>query len=602
MSWQIRKNIHDGSPELAISGWEQGIAPSPYVGLANIRGMNILTAEKQAAVEFASAACLQPPSGFTATAFTAESSDIFTVPSTSGWYLGMALTLDTVNGSTGATAGATAGLTFYVGDLTATTFKLYRNTQLTSVLNITSSATGTYTVPTFGTPSDQVSGKSNAYSGYQNYKTSIVMTDDGYVWYIPPRSVTGTGGTVAENTLQFLGNTGHSTSISPQVGIAIFGEYLLVFYFAAIDYLALTHITGSGNPSSRWVYGWESINTAILGHRALAGTDEVLYFCCDDAVGSIIVTAGETFDPTDSGTYTVNDRALALPSFEKATCLAQLGVTLLVGGVQNFVYPWNRIDTSFNYPLILPEYGVCCIVSTNSNAYIFAGQTGNIYITNGANINMFKKIPDFLTGVINPYFLWGWAMYWKNQLFFSFRAFSNASPSVIIDDFAGVWSIDLVTEAFRMTTSLSYGSYLGNVKVLLPMGNIRPTGEGILAGYINGATSGVDYTSASPYTNYEAVIDSDLIPVGTFLNPNTFSNIEFKLSRPMVSGEGVKISYRTNLTDSFTLIGENTDVGALSALFTMNFQNAQWAQFRINTKSTASSPTFTLLSEIILRN
>lgn len=598
MAWKIQKNIQDGSPEIAISGWEEGIAPSPYVGLADIRNANILTQEKQTVVGWANTAITAPPTGYSGTAFTAAASDIFTVASTSGFYNGMALTIDTVSVPT---AGATAGQTYYVGSISGNTFKLYRQPSMSNVQNITQSITGTFTVQTFGSPIDQCNGASTTFNANssQNYKLAFMICTDGTVWYITNNSNSSLGGTIAENTLQFLGNTSHSTVGSPNTGISVFNGYLMCFFDTAIDYLPISTLDGGVNPSGAWVYNWKTITSSLVGHRAYWATDNALYFCNNQFIGGLLKVENETFDPTDSDTYTYNTEALKLPGFDYATCIAELGTSLLIGGVQNFVYPWNRISKSYNYPLILPEYATRCIVTSNSTAYIFAGQRGNVYMTNGSNIDLFKKFPDYLSGVVDPYYTWTWAIYWKNQIYFSITARTNSNVSV--DTFSGLWALDLTTGALRFSNTLSHGLVTGSVPVILPMGNIRPTGDGLYTGWVNGATGGLDYTSGSPYTNYETQIDSDLIPIGTFLNPNTLSNLEFKLARPMVSGEGIKISWRGNQTDAFTLVGENTTVGTLSAIFTSNFQNTQWLQLRINMKSTASSPSYVPLSEILIR-
>ncbi len=596
MAWNIEKNQITGQMELVINGFEKGIADSPYEGIADMRNVNITTSPKEAAVNFKTTGVTLPPTGFTAVAFSSDSATgKFTVADTTGFYTGMALTIVTVSGA----GSGTAGTTYYVGDITATTFKLYEYMDVGIGLSVTNSRTGTFTVPTFGTPSDSVSAPSNTFDSSTglNYKFTFLLTTDGYAWRLTALPSTSTGGTVAKNSLQFLGNLLHSTATNRALGIAVWHQYLFVFMDTKIDYIAITNIT-NGNPASNWHYAWQTTTSSIEGHRAISATDDALYFCNNSGIGSLLLVAGATFDPTDSATYTYNGTALALPAYDKATCLAQLGQNLLIGGIQNAIYPWNRVDTSFDYPLIVAENYIACIVSTNSNAFIFAGRRGIIYITNGANIDVFKKFPDSISNTIEPYYTWGWAIYLKNQLYFSLSVTDNSSTT--ISNYAGIWAIDLTTEVLRMSNSLSYGTYAGTVPVLVPMGHIFPTGDGIYAGWLN-STGGVDYTAATPYTNYEATIDSDLIPVGTFLNLATFTNIEFKLGKPLVSGEQVKLSWRSNLTDSFTEIGSTTTVGALSDKYDMNFEKVQWLQIRASYNSTDTTPSYTLLREIRIR-
>jgi hypothetical protein len=126
-----------------------------------------------------------------------------------------------------------------------------------------------------------------------------------------------------------------------------------------------------------------------------------------------------------------------------------------------------------------------------------------------------------------------------------------------------------------------------------------------MAGWYDGSTYGIDVPQEDPYTNYESFFDTDFIPVGTLLDPFTPSQVEWKTSRPLVTGEGVKMSYRTNIAEAFTLIGETLPLsadGRLSDVYQTNFQKAQWVQLRVHTKSTATNPTYTRVTECRLRD
>lgn len=589
MSYRFEKTA--AGVDIVIDGFEDGIADSPYEGIADMRNMNIISSPKQASVAFATTAITLPPAGYISIAFSSDSTtDIFTTASTAGFYTGMAVTIVTVSGA----GSGIAGTTYYVSNITATTFKLYSDLSVALVLDVTTSRTGTFTVQTFGSPIDSVSSPSTTFdSTGRNQKNTFVMTTDGLAWYIRP-----SGAQI--NTVQFLGNLLHSTAGTPNYGIAVFKNYLFIFQQQVIDYMPLTAL-GAVNPSGAWIYAWQATSPSPTGHRAISATDDALYFCNAKNVGSVLEIAGATFNPATPATYTYNATALALPSFDKSTCLSQLGTTLLIGGVQNFIYPWDRISTSFTYPLICAENFIACIVSTNSSAYIFAGNRGRIYITNGANVEEYKKIPDYLSGTVDPYYTWGWGIYWKDQLYFTFSATDNAG--VAISNFAGLWAIDIESEKkpLRLTNSLSYGTYAGTVPTIVNMGGISPTGDGIYACWVN-STGGIDYTSNTPYTSLQPYIDTELIPVGTFLTKKTFQNVEWKVAKPLVTGESISIYYRVNLTDSFTLLGTTTTAGLLSDQpYPVTFETSQWLQFRVVTSSTATNPSYVPLTELRLR-
>lgn len=601
MSYRYEKNPINGKPEIVISGFENGIADSPYEGIADIRNANTTSVPNQASVTFAMAGVVLPPTGYTAVAWTSNNiTNAFTTATTTGFYNGMALTIVSTSGA----GSGTAGFVYYVGNITPTTFKLYLDMNLNNVLTITVIRNGTFTITPFGTPTDSISVPSYAFAGGNpgNGKTfdlTFVMTSEGYIWSLTYLVSNPTGGNIPVNTLQFLGNLGHSAVGSLiQNGLVVWKNYLFVFMGSAIDYISIANIQSSNPPSTTWVYNWQTTTASPEGHRAIPATDDKVYFCNNTTVGSISQVINKTFIPTDATTYTYNPLALSLPTFERATCLAQLGYNLLVGGILNYIYPWDRLSTSFAYPLICAENYIQCIVPMNSSAYIFAGNRGRIYITNGSNIDLFKKFPDSLSGTVDPYYNWGWAIYWKNKLYFTISATKN-NFLTSIDNFAGVWSLDIATKTLYLSNSLSYGGYAGTVPTLVNMGHIYPSGDGIYAFWSNG-TGGIDYTSGSPYTNFETRIDTDIIPVGSYLSHVTFSNIEYKLGNPLVSGESVRLSYRTNLTDSFTPIFTSTSL-QISDYSPMNFEGVQWIQIRYEASSTVTNPSYVPLREIRFR-
>jgi len=125
---------------------------------------------------------------------------------------------------------------------------------------------------------------------------------------------------------------------------------------------------------------------------------------------------------------------------------------------------------------------------------------------------------------------------------------------------------------------------------------------------ITNPTYGIDFSSTSPYTGGQPQIDTDLIATGSDLTKNTFSNIEYKLTRPLVSGESIEILQRPTLSSSFTDIGtgpggpgiDNT-VGNISYAFPVNFQFDQWIQLRVKMTGIASGSSFLPIQQLRLR-
>lgn len=570
-----------------LNGWQEGIADSPHLGPADIRNINLTSSPGEAAVNFKTSAMNQPPV-VTAVAFTVETTDIITVPSTTGWYAGMAITLNSLVGGTGLATGRV----YWVGSISGNTFKPYTNpanaVTATSPVNVTLAGSGTLSSYTFSAPLD----KSIFYSGTSSLiRTYIFILDDtGKVWWIQ-----NTGGNLTNN-LVYLGND----TLTGTTGraVVVFNNYIIVFRSSTMDYLQAQNIESGVDldSGSGWVYGWESASGVALARRpTLVGQDNVLYYDNDNRIGSISVI-GSIFDPNSSATYNKNTSALDLPNKDEVRSLGEQGTNLLIGGMREFVYPWDRISPSFDYPLILPENNTTRIVSSNQIAFLFNGTRGQIYVTNGASVELFKKVPDYITEVYEPYFAWTDAMVWRNQLYFSFTATTNAG--VALTSTGGVWGIDMTSGAFRCTNQLSYGSYAGSATVLLPhVLSANPPGSGIYVGWSVNSTYGVDVSSTEPYQNYDARIDTEIVPVGTFVEKYTPRHFEFKMAMPMVAGESIRLSGRKSLSDSFEVIGTTTST-VLSAPYDTPFEDWEWLQFRIEMSSTATNPSYNRLTEI----
>lgn len=594
MAYRFEKTI--AGTDIVMDGMENGIADSPYEGIGDMRNINIISVPKEGSVNFATSALIIPPVFNAGLFVVTDTTDVFEVLDATGFYNGMAVTFNTINTATGFSTGRV----YWIGalNLPAKQFKLYKSPALDagtnpSLVNVTASGSGTMSTYTLTSPLTKTIGYS---TGFQGANSVFILDDSGKVWW-----VNNLGG-VLTNTLVYLGND----TLTGTTGRAIvaFQFYLLVFRTSTIDYLQISDIqegidldSGSG-----WHYSWESVSSVFQNPRpVLAGTDDGLYYGNSGRLGSILVNAGQTFAPSNAATYTKSLTALNLPDTDEAVSLAELGQNLLVGGLLNVIYPWDRISTSFYYPLILSENLTTKMVSSNSNTYIFAGNRGRIYITNGSNVELYKKVPDSITNSTDPYFVWEDAVYWKNQLYFSFTANTNAGVS--IPTTSGVWAIDVTTNSFRYSNELSYGALTGTTPVIVQnvLSN-TPGGAGLYMGWTNSGVSGVDTTTAIPYTGGQAYIDFDIIPVGEFLTKKTFQNADWKLATPLVSGESVQLLYRTDITSAYTSIGITTTAGLLSDQpYPVNFETSQWVQLRIVLTSTASNPSLVRLREVRIR-
>jgi len=595
--------------DIVVSGFDGGIADSPYKGISDIRNVDLISIPEEASVAFKTTTTITQ-SPLATQAFTASSSSGLLLT----WAGGTALadnTAVTVANSGGALpTGLAVDTAYYVINSTATTFKLAL-TAGGAAIAFTDAGTGTHTFSTInmGKPKFKSTASSTALGVLAYYY--FLLDANGRAWYYYQQSQwvymknLGAGN---ENTAGVTENGN---------GLVFWKNYLLVFRWQNIAIIqvidasginTITELTTAGNWTVAWqsmIGPWSTSNYPTnVSHAAIAGpTDDVVYFCNTAFIGTIMQNAGTVFAPGTAATFTFNASALALPLAEIAQCLAQLGTNILAGGLYNIVYSWDRVSPGY-LPIFISENLVAQIVTTNTTAYFFAGQRGRIFECNGSQAQLFKKVPDHLSNTVNPYYTWGGALTSRNQLYFGVQATDNAR--VAINQYGGLWAIDLDSKAIRLVNRLSYASYAGIASSLTTvLGPTTSDGFGLLIGWFT-TVGGVDKGSSAPYSGGESYVDSDMMPLGTFLDPFTPTQVEWKTSVGIGANgtsESVALYYRTNLSDSFTLIGSTSSTtGQISDMYQVNFQKAQWVQLRAVLTSNATTPTYCRLTEFRIRD
>lgn len=324
-------------------------------------------------------------------------------------------------------------------------------------------------------------------------------------------------------------------------------------------------------------------------------------------------------------TFIGTSRACQLPDGEIAQSLAELGTTLIIGTKGNTLYQWDEVSTQPTNFIPLAENNTVFLLTVNNVVFAFTGQKGNIYVTSGSAASGVLTVPDYLAGIpgtpssyIEPYFTWGQAFFARGRVFFSIQDQTSAKTgncggiySFVPSFYNAVSGTDVGT-ALRLENFNSYGTYNGLANVLFPSQNQSANGVQYYSAWtssVSGATYGIDFSSTSPYVGGETLIETDLIATGEILGgqKETKSNVEFKVSAPLASGESLAINYRLNGTSAYATIGtviydNSTQVGALSGYITpLPFQNTQWLQFQIVLTSTATTPSFTRLTELRIR-
>lgn len=262
---------------IVIDGFEKGIAESPTKGIADLRNVNITSIPGEASVAFKTA----PNSSATLTGSVISAdagTDYITVSSTAGFDGGEAIVF--AGGS--LPAGIVAGTTYWVGNVNGAgngTMKLYAVLGGTSLLNITSDGTGTFSTYTMYKP--------KYFARDTRIGDNYMVDDHGQVW--SDKFTTGslgywiyTGNKVP--TYQSCTNGNGLVYYAASDGTG----YLFVFHNSSIDYTPTATIGWQyqWSPSAGTVGAYNATPTAVLktslgsngNHEALVGTDNRVYY------------------------------------------------------------------------------------------------------------------------------------------------------------------------------------------------------------------------------------------------------------------------------------------------------------------------------------
>lgn len=358
-----------------------------------------------------------------------------------------------------------------------------------------------------------------------------------------------------------------------------------------------------------------------IQYSAGAGTFEVYAAATGGAAldietGSSGTQFFNTFGPIYASavtTYVWTPQALTLPFNEVAQSAAELGNILVVGCRSNVAYQWDQVSPQASGFVYLPEANVVNIITVNNMGYAFAGSRGNIYITNGSTASLAMKVPDYTSGLVEPYFVWGDAMFLRGRVYFSIQDQISGHTGQC----GGVWSFiptenyivgaENVGSALHIENQNSYATYNGRATILIPSRDQAARGPQYFSGWVSSISSalyGIDKSSTA--TGTQAVIETDIIPIGTFLNKGTLKQVEYKLANPLTGT--IRIKYRNDVETAFAPFdsGSNnpiTETGnALSGYYIANFEKQQWIQLQVTIVApTTTIPTFNRLAEIRLR-
>lgn len=375
-------------------------------------------------------------------------------------------------------------------------------------------------------------------------------------------------------------------------------EFTVVSYAAGgVGYLGCVYHDQYGGVS--WFGARVGSLDATHYIKLLMGQDGYMYFTNGNKIGRItnLVNVAGTV------TMTATTNALDLPPEVYAVTLAELGSNLLIGtqrgtsygsrgtyAVAN-IYPWDRTSSSFRLPVTIAENGMNAMISHRNQVYFSAGTDGNIYVTDGTNYQLVKKLPYTTIGKYNPVsWVYPNAMCISQQgtLLIGLSAnYDGNSPTT-----TGVWEIAL-TQGYP--AHLPYFSRDGNLgqTANVRFGSVKVLNiEDIAVGVASGTDYELSVTSSTTLnTSYTAKWRTEFFMVGSRNNRKSFNSLEFTLLEPLIANQGIRIAYRKNRSESFTTIGTFTfaTLGSVISHQTKALiADAEMVQFEISLEYTSA--------------
>lgn len=380
--------------------------------------------------------------------------------------------------------------------------------------------------------------------GLDSAGTVYKSTDSGATWAV----LSGTSATNAH------GN-----------GLWIWKNYLFVARDALLDVCG--DGTATGITAGNFSLAWKTIDSDVLWHPMLTSkNDNKLYGGAGRFIFSLDEVTGQTFAPGNAATYTWTQQALDLPSPNRIKCIEELGNNIMSGVWQGTniydirvadIFPWDRSSVSFGQPIQMADYGVHAMKNINNSLIVLAGINGTISKSDGVNTIPIGQLPQDLSGGKYLEFYPGAIVSYKNKVFFGVGQGGNTAIAGM-----GVYSLwqtgrGNILNLEHTVSTLSDGS----TNPLKPSALLPITRDTLLVAWRDNATYGIDLTTAASYaytTDYSGYFESPLFVVGNIDSLTGFLKLQFRLAKKLATGEGIQISYRCNLSDSYTIQGTYT--------------------------------------------
>lgn len=412
--------------------------------------------------------------------------------------------------------------------------------------------------------------------------TVYKSADSGATWAV----LSGTSGTAAH------GN-----------GLWIWKNYLFVARDALLDVCG--DGTATGIIAANFTLGWKSIDSDVLWHPMMTSKlDGKIYGGAGNYIFTLKEETGKTFAPGDASTYTFTSRALGtIPSAYRVKCLAELGNNLMIGTWQGTnvydvriadILTWNGSSSTYGQPIQMNDYGVHAMININNSLIVLAGINGTIFRSDGVNTVVIGQLPIDLSGGKYLEYYPGSIMSYKNKVFFGV----GQGGAIAIPDM-GVYSLwetgrGSVLNLEHLVSTLNNGSS----KPLKPSAILPVSRDTMLLGWRDDTSYGIDLTNNASYAftpDYSGYFESPLYVVGDLDFLQSYLKLQFRLAKPLASGEGIRLKYRNNMNDSWITIGAYTfaTLGAvISHQVPCDIPKCEMVQLRVELLGATTTPQF----------
>jgi hypothetical protein len=251
--------------DIVIDGWESGISANPYTGIADMRNIENVSIPGEASVALSTQAMITQGaiSGVTFTVNAAT--DTFTYNGTVPIETNTVITVSNSGG--GLPGGLAVNTAYYVVNPTTTTFQVSSIGAGGSVLDITTTGTGTQLFSTIqiGTPK-YYDNTLVTFSG-NNVFLYFMLDSNGRVWVLDNANLSGS------NKWVYTHNQNSETGLLNGDGLVSYHDYLFWFDDSNINVLpiinfsfgnfTLTYLTTRAS----WIRAWQTTTSTAVGNN-----------------------------------------------------------------------------------------------------------------------------------------------------------------------------------------------------------------------------------------------------------------------------------------------------------------------------------------------